>query len=53
MNNELIFVLKTMKNEENISACFLTSLTLDEKETISHLMGYVSEEVRVLWESYF
>ncbi|MGF9890806.1 hypothetical protein [Priestia megaterium] len=52
MNNELIYILKTMKNEENIK-CFLTSLTLDEKETISHLMGYVSEEVRELWESYF
>ncbi|MED4285548.1 hypothetical protein P4679_26835 [Priestia megaterium] len=52
MNNELIFILKTMKNKESIKY-FLSSLTLDEKETISHLMGYVSEEVRELWESYF
>ncbi|WP_456363903.1 hypothetical protein [Priestia aryabhattai] len=52
MKKELIFVLETMKNPKNIE-CFLSSLTLDEKETISHLMSYVSREARELWESYF
>lgn len=49
MRNEIIHVLTNLK-EEKIKS-FAQSLSIDELETVVHLLDYTKESVRARWEN--
>lgn len=51
MKKELIYVLETMDNPKTIQK-FLSSMTLDERETISQLLSYVNIDIKNKWEQH-